>query len=820
MCLDSNGMYPHPTDCQAFYKCTEGVPVLSFCVGDEHFNPRDHLCQDPCLALCDNTIDCSGMTQSPSSVTTEEFSISGNINTTLMTDGTSYRTTETNDFTNDSSTPSDNEVSSTSIVSEVTSVEDNSTETEISTLPTSPETFTSFRTTLSDISSTRSSEETNNSPISVFSTTTTGPSNFMSTTVYDIDRTEWPICQDPNGLYPNPNDCRSFFMCIGGEPYETQCDEQLHFSPLTQRCEFPCIAKCDPTLDCSSTHPPIATSAVPFIKCPQKDFFPVFEQCDYYFDCVGTFPRIQSCPVGLTFNATTRVCDWPENAECGSSVKPLPESDDGYDCPCETCLVPSMSNCKDYYLCFNYKAYPMECSNGLLFDQSLNTCNYQSKTLCNIASSTTITTTSTTTTTALPSSTTQSYKCPERNGMFRDPSNCRRFIHCSNYWPYTKDCPGGLHFSVELQRCEWPCEAKCDLTLPCVAAQQTPTPLRLPSTTPDPLCPCKNCRVSNPESCTKYVECTNGISKRKNCPRGQTFDHQRQRCDWAHKVDCPYSQICPRSNGLFLYKDDCHKFVHCSNGIPYIKTCPSGLEFDPRTLRCEWPSGKCVSAKPELSSRAEEIDEQLLQEEIDEELFQEKWTCPEKFGYFPHETSCSKFYQCSFGTPHLKECSDDLSYNPLYQTCDWQKNVKCGSHQQHYRRRCRRYDRQILCPQNKTHVAHPHCDMFYDCSTGSPCPKRCPNGLFFNSITHMCDTAENVNCLKRDGEVYSLKNMAEACHRKGKGQMQDPANDSCFYKCHNHKVIRGCCSRNRIFNEKSNNCMLKTFIPPNLRIFG
>lgn len=87
--------------------------------------------------------------------------------------------------------------------------------------------------------------------------------------------------------------------------------------------------------------------------------------------------------------------------------------------------------------------------------------------------------------------------------------------------------------------------------------------------------------------------CVNGRARIEYCAWGKTFDVRRSTCDWAHKVTCQPSVMCPERNGLFSHKDDCHKFVHCSNGIPYVKKCPSILEFDPIKQRCEWPNGRC-----------------------------------------------------------------------------------------------------------------------------------------------------------------------------------------------------------------------------------
>lgn len=53
VCKEPDGFYPHPTDCNKFYKCVKYLPILSECIGNEHFSPINEICQDPCDALCD-----------------------------------------------------------------------------------------------------------------------------------------------------------------------------------------------------------------------------------------------------------------------------------------------------------------------------------------------------------------------------------------------------------------------------------------------------------------------------------------------------------------------------------------------------------------------------------------------------------------------------------------------------------------------------------------------------------------------------------------------------------------------------------------------
>ncbi|KAJ3659509.1 hypothetical protein Zmor_011194 [Zophobas morio] len=56
-------------------------------------------------------------------------------------------------------------------------------------------------------------------------------------------------------------------------------------------------------------------------------------------------------------------------------------------------------------------------------------------------------------------------------------------------------------------------------------------------------------------------------------------------------------------------------------------------------------------------------------------------SCPQKDGkypvYIPHE-DCTKFWECSNGTPHLFDCPANLHFNPKLNVCDWPDQAGCN----------------------------------------------------------------------------------------------------------------------------------------------
>ena len=55
-----------------------------------------------------------------------------------------------------------------------------------------------------------------------------------------------------------------------------------------------------------------------------------------------------------------------------------------------------------------------------------------------------------------------------------------------------------------------------------------------------------------------------------------------------------------------------------------------------------------------------------------------EFKCPEKFGYYPDQKDCSKYYVCVFGDALHESCTGGLYFSAELQTCDWPRNVECA----------------------------------------------------------------------------------------------------------------------------------------------
>ncbi|KAI9552833.1 hypothetical protein GHT06_020715 [Daphnia sinensis] len=52
------------------------------------------------------------------------------------------------------------------------------------------------------------------------------------------------VCPSPNGLFPDPASCTSFYNCGHGTPYLTQCSPGTYFNPAMSYCDWPYNVNC------------------------------------------------------------------------------------------------------------------------------------------------------------------------------------------------------------------------------------------------------------------------------------------------------------------------------------------------------------------------------------------------------------------------------------------------------------------------------------------------------------------------------------------------------------------------------------------------
>ncbi|XP_025994688.1 peritrophin-1-like [Solenopsis invicta] len=115
---------------------------------------------------------------------------------------------------------------------------------------------------------------------------------------------------------PYRTDCTLYYECQDGKNVTKACPHGLHFNRLTQQCDWP-PAGCDlipntqplDTSGCIGTCP-ISDPAYGTIQLPFSG------DCTKFCKCSNGTPFLQNCPIGLHYDETASVCNWPRKAKC------------------------------------------------------------------------------------------------------------------------------------------------------------------------------------------------------------------------------------------------------------------------------------------------------------------------------------------------------------------------------------------------------------------------------------------------------------------------------------------------------------------------
>lgn len=159
-----------------------------------------------------------------------------------------------------------------------------------------------------------------------------------------------------------------------------------------------------------------------------------------------------------------------------------------------------------------------------------------------------------------------------------------------------------------------------------VAAEVSANGIPKEASKKNPMCPSAGtARIPHPMECTLYYICQDGEATISSCPEGLHFNKVIKQCDWPPAgcfpknagTNWPETQpiipdeeeakssssiptylgcigTCPLPDPIdrtiqLPYRDDCTKFCTCSNGTPYLMSCPAGLHFDTKVSVCNWP---------------------------------------------------------------------------------------------------------------------------------------------------------------------------------------------------------------------------------------
>ncbi|EDW72612.2 uncharacterized protein Dwil_GK17093 [Drosophila willistoni] len=228
-------------------------------------------------------------------------------------------------------------------------------------------------------------------------------------------------------------------------------------------------------------------------------------------------------------------------------------------------FLPYVGDCNKYYLCWNGEAVMRQCEWPFYFDARTQSC-VKEKDQC------------------LP-------MCQNYNlTTFAYARTCSKYVLCYFGTPVLRECPDGLQYNSETDRCDFP------EIVDCVDSQcsiySNAYQLHF---------------VASKKACDTYFICGNGIPKELTCAPGLYFSEKCLCCDLPKYSDCNITALdrkkplpplkrsslerselsCP-PHGIHFYPHQTlqDSYYYCVHGHGLILNCTPGLVYDPTIQEC------------------------------------------------------------------------------------------------------------------------------------------------------------------------------------------------------------------------------------------
>merc|ERR1712012_522198 len=122
------------------------------------------------------------------------------------------------------------------------------------------------------------------------------------------------FCPEPNGFFPDPEQCDKYYECVGEIPEEKFCPDGLLFeasNPNNELCNYPFNVDCGAREYVQEPEPGLDA------RCYRANGFFNHEDpnvCNKYYNCVHGYPHIYDCPPPLIFDEAQGTCVREEQA--------------------------------------------------------------------------------------------------------------------------------------------------------------------------------------------------------------------------------------------------------------------------------------------------------------------------------------------------------------------------------------------------------------------------------------------------------------------------------------------------------------------------
>ncbi|XP_045501405.1 uncharacterized protein DDB_G0290685-like [Colias croceus] len=670
-----------------------------------------------------------------------------------------------------------------------------------------------------------------------------------------------------DGVLIAHENCNQFYKCAHGVPVVQNCPGKLLYNPYKEYCDWPENVECGDRVipDCDGNdndggndnggndnggndnggndnggndnngngscncNPGEAPSIC--AKDGSDGVLIAHENCNQFYKCAHGVPVVQNCPGKLLYNPYKEYCDWPENVECGDRV--IPDGNDNDN-----------DGGNDNGGNDNGGNDNGGNDNGGNDNNDPGSCN------CNPGEAPSI--------------------CGKdgSDGVLVAHENCNKFYKCNHGVTVVMKCPGNTLYNPYKEYCDWPENVECgDRVIPDGndndndggndnggndnGGNDNGGNDNGGNDNNDPgSCNCNPGEAPSicgkdgsdgvlvaHENCNKFYKCNHGVPVVFKCPGNTLYNPYKEYCDWPENVECgdrvipdgndndndggndnggndnggndnagndnsgsdnngngscncnpgEAPSICAKdgSDGVLIAHENCNQFYKCAHGVSVVQNCPGTLLYNPYKEYCDWPQNVQCGDRviPDCDGNDNDGGNDNGGNDNGGDDNNDNGSCNCNPGEAPsicgkdrsdgvlvaHE-NCNQFYKCAHGVPVAQNCSGTLLYNPYKEYCDWPQNVECGDrvipdcndngnnggndnggndNNDNGSCNCNPAEAPSICAKKDSTgvlIAHEICNQFYTCDHGVPVTQKCPGILLYNPHKTYCDWPQNVKC--------------------------------------------------------------------------
>ncbi|XP_053681454.1 uncharacterized protein LOC128732293 [Anopheles nili] len=260
-------------------------------------------------------------------------------------------------------------------------------------------------------------------------------------------------------------------------------------------------------------------------------------------------------------------------------------------------------------------------------------------------------------------------RCPQNDNPMNPihlpvANDCGKFQKCFNGRAFTISCPPGQEFGMQLQRCDYPVFAQCRKGY----VQPQPAGFVYEIGQTDARCPRFDdpfhpAHLAHPTDCKRFFKCFDGRAYELECPDGQEWGKELNRCDYAFLARCSTGGRQDQPGA----EEEKQKETEIENAQDTESNESGSAGEGSHSSESKESKEYVKPAKAEFTYNAGVNDVRCP-----------KFDDPFRPIHLAHPTDCRKFLKCFDGRAYTIECPPGQEFGMRINRCDYPQFAQCS----------------------------------------------------------------------------------------------------------------------------------------------